>query len=380
MATKGRRPGPPSEQTPHSKSSPQSPDPTSSWDKLTHEEKRAVVCRLFCAGDKPSVIAERIQKEYAPNKFSRQSVHRMLREAAEAGRFRFVPRASFVLSNKLRNRYGWLADVKVVHTNEFEDVAYQGAQTLIDLVQEVSRNSPQEVHIGFAGGHAMHRLAQIFAQLLDESDADLPEMLVLHALVAGFDVRNPTTDPNTFFTLFNNRTSVNTTYEYVGLHTPPVVRASEYDTLRNAEGIKESYDHAEDLDIIVTSAADWTDEHSTFRQYMEKSADCAEVLVKAGCIGDMLWRPVGSRGPLNVQTKIRSMTLIELGDLPSFTEKGKHVLLVLGPCAFCRKPKSRILSAILASEERLISHLVVDTRSAKETLRSPATAANSGLQ
>ena len=145
--------------------------------------------------------------------------------------------------------------------------------------------------------------------------------------------------------------------------------ADEYDTLRNSEGIKESYDRAGDLDIIVTSAADWTDEHSNFHQYMERSAGCAEMLVKGGCIGDMLWLPVGPHGPLNVQTKIRSMTLIELGELPSFMEKGKHVLLVLGPCAMCRRTKSRVLSAILASEQKLISHLVVDTRSVKEALR-----------
>jgi len=371
MAKKDRRSRPPTRPNARPETSRKSVPrrPKMPWNELDHEEKMALVCRLFCAGEKPSVIAERIQKDYASNKFSRQSVHRMLRKAAEAGRFRFAPRASFILSDKLRQRYHWLAGVEVVHTNDFEDVAYQGAQTLIHLVQDVGRGSRQKVHVGFAGGHAMHRLAQIFAQLLDESDEDLPETLVLHALVAGFDVRDPTTDPNTFFTLFNNRTSVNTRYEYVGLRTPPVVQAGEYDTLRNSEGISESYERAGDLDIIVTSAADWTDEHSNFRQYMEKSAGCAEMLVKGGCIGDMLWLPVGPHGPLNVQTKIRSMTLIELGELPSFMEKGKHVLLVLGPCAMCRRTKSRVLSAILASEQRLISHLVVDTRSVKEALR-----------
>lgn len=370
MATKTARRRPPTRpnaRPTHRRSS--APSAKMPWNELDREEKIALVCRLFCAGEKPSAIAERIQKDYAPNKFTRQSVHRMLRKAAEKGRFRFAPRASFVLSDKLRQRYQWLAGVEVVHTNDFEDVAYQGAQTLIRLLQDIGRSSRQEVHVGFAGGHAMHRLAQIFAQLLDESDEDLPETLVLHALVAGFDVRDPTTDPNTFFTLFNNRTSVNTRYEYVGLRTPPVVRADEYDTLRNSEGIKESYDRAGDLDIIVTSAADWTDEHSNFHQYMERSAGCAEMLVKGGCIGDMLWLPVGPHGPLNVQTKIRSMTLIELGELPSFMEKGKHVLLVLGPCAMCRRTKSRVLSAILASEQKLISHLVVDTRSVKEALR-----------
>jgi DNA-binding transcriptional regulator LsrR (DeoR family) len=296
----------------------------------------------------------------------------MLLKAAQNGCLRFAPKASFTLSTQLRAQYNWLADAKVVHTNQFEDVAYQGAETLITLLQHVNREPERKVHIGFAGGHAMHRLAQIFAQLLDESDAELPETLVLHALVAGFEVRDPTTDPNTFFTLFRNQTSVNTKFEFVGLHTPPVVQASEYDSLRDSEGIRESYEHAKDLDIIVTSAADWSDEHSTFRKYMERSPGCSDVLVKAGCHGDMLWLPVGSRGPLKVQTKVRSMTLIELPELPRFISRGKYVLLVLGPCAMCQRTKSRILSAILNSKQRLISHLVVDTRSAKEAMQSHA--------
>lgn len=338
------------------------------WEELGWEEQLAVVCRLFCEGNNPTAIARRVREDYGSRTFTRQSTYPLLLKAAKAGGLRFVPKPSFTWSSKLRTQYGWLADVKVVHTNQFEDVAYQGAETLLSLLQHVKREANRAVHIGFAGGHAVRRLAQIFAQLLDESDADLPDTLVLHALVAGFEVMDPTTDPNTFFTLFRNRTSVNTRFEFVGLHTPPVVQASEYDLLRNAEGIKESYDHAADVDIIVTSAANWSDEHSTFRKYMEKSAGCSEVLVEAGCAGDMLWLPIGPRGPLEIHTRIRSMTLIELGELPDFIRKGKHVLLVLGPCAMCQSTKSQVLSAILASKQRLISHLVVDTRSAREVL------------
>lgn len=339
------------------------------WEDLAEEERQAVVCRLFCEGNGAAEIERRIQKDYRPRKFTRQSAYPILIKAAKAGLMRFAPKASYPLSVRLHDRHKWLDEVKVVHTNQFEDVAYKGAETLITLLQTVKRQEEDKVHIGFAGGHAMRRLAQIFAQLLDESDAKLPETLVLHALVAGFEVLDPTTDPNTFFMLFRNRTSVNTKFEFVGLHTPPVVQASEYDSLRNAEGIKESYEHAKDLDIIVTSAADWADEHSTFHKCMERSADCSEVLARAGCIGDMLWRPIGPEGPLeDVETRIRSMTLIELRKLPRFIKRGKYVLLVLGPCAMCQRTKSQILSGILASKERLISHLVVDTRSAKEVL------------
>jgi hypothetical protein len=37
------------------------------WNELDREEKIALVCRLFCARQKPSAIAERIQKDYASN-------------------------------------------------------------------------------------------------------------------------------------------------------------------------------------------------------------------------------------------------------------------------------------------------------------------------
>jgi len=346
------------------------PLPKARWEDLAKQEQLAVVCRLFCAGHGAAEIAKRIREDYAARTFTRQSAYPMLLEAAQAGRLRFVPKASFTLATQLRDRYNWLAGVEVVHTNQFEDVAYQGAETLITLLKHVSREPERKVHIGFAGGHAMRRLAQIFAQLLDESGADLPGMLVLHALVAGFEVRDPTTDPNTFFTLFRNETSVNTKFEFVGLHTPPVVRASEYDSLRYIEGIRESYEQAKDLDIIVTSAADWSHPHNTFRKYMKHSPGCADILVKADCRGDMLWLPLGPNGPLKIQTEVRAMTLVELPQLPRFIKRGKYVLLVLGPCAICQETKSRILSAILNSKKQLISHLVVDTRSAKEAMQS----------
>lgn len=344
--------------------------PKARWEELARQEQLAVVCRLFCAGHGPAEIARRIREDYATQAFTRQSAYPILLKAAQAGRLRFVPKASFTLAAQLRHRYNWLAGAEVVHTNQFEDVAYQGAETLITLLQHVSREPERKVHIGFAGGHAMRRLAQIFAQLLAESGTELPKTLVLHALVAGFEVRDPTTDPNTFFTLFQNRMSVNTKFEFVGLHTPPVVHAGEYNSLRHVEGIRESYEYAKDLDIIVTSAADWSHQHSTFRKYMERSPGCSDILVKADCRGDMLWLPLGPTGPLQIKTEVRAMTLIELPELPRFIKRGKYVLLVLGPCAICQETKSRILSAILNSKQQLISHLVVDTRSAKEAMQS----------
>jgi hypothetical protein len=108
--------------------SPKNTKPTVLWEELAPEEQLSVVCRLFCEGNNPTTIARQIKKDYAAKAFTRQSTYPLLLKAADAGWLRFVPKASYMWSSKLRDRFNWLADVKVVHTNEFEDVAYQGAQ------------------------------------------------------------------------------------------------------------------------------------------------------------------------------------------------------------------------------------------------------------
>ena len=59
-----------------------------------------------------------------------------------------------------------------------------------------------------------------------------PPKIVLHAVVAGFDVFEPTTDPNTFFTLFHTGTPPNVEFSFVGLHTPPVSESKDYDAIK----------------------------------------------------------------------------------------------------------------------------------------------------
>ena len=47
-----------------------------------------------------------------------------------------------------------------------------------------------------------------------------------------------------------------------------------------------------------------------------------------------------------------------------FIERGKHVLLMLGPCGVCNRHKGRILKTILSQDLHLVSHVVVDSRTA----------------
>ena len=62
---------------------------------------------------------------------------------------------------------------------------------------------------------------------------------------------------------------------------------------------------------------------------------------------------------------MRAVTLMELSDLPDFIKRGKQVLLLVGPCGQCGGPKEEVLESVLTHKRKLITHLVVDSRSAR---------------
>ena len=336
------------------------------WSDLDKAEQMSVVCRLFCDGLKLSQIAKKISQDYRTD-FKRESTYPIIADAVKKEWIRYIPPPASMLEIKLKEMYDWLK-IQVIHTSQSKDVAYHGAKMLIEMLKDFKQQNRKEVHLGFAGGHAMRKLTQLFASMLSQSNGTIPKKLVLHAIVAGFDVYEPTTDPNTFFTLFQTANPAGIEFSFVGLHTPPVVFGSQYKKLRMAEGIKESYDEAKKIDIIITSATNWSDKDSTFRKYMEKSKDCFDLLESSNCIGDMLWQPIGPREPIDLKTKIRAMTLWELSQIPDLIKKGKRVVLFLAACSKCGQPKSEVLRAILNQKNRLITHLVADSRSVRGIL------------
>jgi DNA-binding transcriptional regulator LsrR (DeoR family) len=60
------------------------------------------------------------------------------------------------------------------------------------------------------------------------------------------------------------------------------------------------------------------------------------------------------------------MTVMNLNGLNELIEQKKHVLLVAGPCQRCHQPKTKVVQAILDQKDRLITHLVTDSRCARE--------------
>lgn len=334
---------------------------------LSETELMSLVCGYFSQGYTASDIKRLLAEQHGIT-VNREVPHQLFNKAAARGWIQFTPPREHALGEALAARYAWLRDLRVVESPLVPDVARVGAKALYQLLQQ--KFAGQEVHLGFSGGHGMRDLARALANLLHAPTPDLPRRIVFHALVAGFDIEDPTTDPNTFFAYLVKDAAMMVETGFVGLRTPPVVTRAQFDQLRNLEGVKESFDRARQLSVIVTSARDWRDAHSTLPKWVRGSTADLRKLEQSGIVGDILWRPLTMTGPAECDTERRAMTIMELADLSQFVRDGKEVLLVVGPCAEpkCMAPQSRIVRAVLNQDPRLITRLVVDSRCARELL------------
>lgn len=333
-------------------------------------EITAAVCKYVCRGYPATEIVDLMESEQGV-KMNREEPYQYLSFAARSGWLTFDAPHAYALRDELKRSCGWLTDFDVVHTSVFEDVAGHGADMLVEMIQRWHLRNPKtkEVHVGVAGGHGMRKLSQSVARLLRRPVPDLPQKIVFHAMVAGFDVRDPRTDPNAFFTYFFEDPSMQVETGFVGFRAPPLVPTARMSELMAFPGVKESYEAAKDLNIIVTSGSCWMDDHSLLHSFMETSPQSLRQLSKAGCIGDILWRPVGPTGPIEIPTATRAMTLLELSQLQQGIQEGNlEVLLVLGPCGACGRPKQEILEPVLKTRPPLLTHLVVDSLSARALL------------
>jgi len=332
--------------------------------RLTDEEVLAIVCGYFC---EQGLTAVEIQKKLRENHavvITREKPYEYLRRAASKGWIHFVPPPEHSLLRHVKRAYPWLHDATVVPTARTEDVAYCGATMLLQLLQQHPLDG--EVHIGFSGGTSLRMLARRFAELLREPARHLPSRIVFHALVAGFDVHDPATDPNAFFTYFVGDPAIPVETSFVALHSPAMVEAADEQKLRGLPAIKEAYDRAPEIDIVVTSTSCWTDPHSMLRHCMHLAGESVDELEQAGCLGDILWQPIGADGPFELNSRIRAMTIMKLNGLSELIAANKHVLLVAGPCHQCHRPKTNVVKAILDQQNHLITHLVTDSRCARE--------------
>jgi len=270
------------------------------------------------------------------------------------------------LAERIQERHGWLKRIDVVNSCTSDDVSYRVASLLLELIREFHSAHPddKEVHVGFAGGSALKKTAAICARLLREEWRDLPIRIVFHAMVANFNLQDPTTDPNAFFTYLGADAGIPVHTEFVSLLAPGFVKSELRQQLIQIDEVQQAMRRASEIDIFVTSAGGhWEQGHSAlYDMYHRKSPESLRVLRDNGCLGDLSWLPISARGPVEAETEFRAVTLMELKDLDTYIRSGKQVVLMLGPCGECRRPKDDVLRAILEMRPHLITHLVAESR------------------
>lgn len=310
-------------------------------------------------------IIELVKEKFGVE-LNREQPYEILRRAAAAGRLHYAAPLDSDLAVKLLEGHEWLRRARVIRSSSPTDIAWHAALVLLDLVEKWDK---PELHIGIAGGGLMAETVRFWAGFLKRSANLKLGRLFVHALVAA--TYDPRRSPHGFVQwLLEDAFPFKT--EFVGLPTPAFISSSGLAALRVAEGVRDAFDHAADLDIVITSAgAHWERGCGGLNnRYKEVAPRAVRALEEAGCIGDVIWQPFGPTGPITKDVGPRAVSLLDLRELPTLVRAGKRVLLVLAPCggAGCGEPKSAMLRAVLGWRDG-VTDLVVDARAAALAVR-----------
>ncbi len=326
------------------------------------------VCRRFLGTDQnPQEIADAINHEWdLKDLLTREQIYPLFREARRRDFIMLLPQLDRSARDEVARRYDLSADtlhvVPARGKGALEIVANAAADRVLNLIREIG--SRKRVHIGLGAGGTMTQFSQKLALRL-RTEPGLPK-LAFHALSTGCNVARPYTAPVSFFSAFHEVADV---IEYFGLFAPAFIPTGSYRRETRRRGVIESFERAGDIDIVVSAIAWAGDPHAELNHYIESKEE-RERMQRAGHVGDVLYRPFSTTGPLRHKPSIKAVSLFELPELVDLAKTpGKHVLLIAGPCAFCDLRKGRALRPLLACPElRVWSEIVMDLPTTEELL------------
>jgi len=325
------------------------------------------VCEMFIEGKGATQIAKWLTEAgYAR---SRQEIYPLLDEGRQRGFLRLQAPPEIALGRRVAEAYP-VGDISVLNVRDPQTITDHLTSTAADLtlslIKELGRTK-NSVHVGLGGGDTVRRVARALGVRLT-ADPDVPD-LVLHALNSGFDVYHPISAPVTFFSFFSD---VPKGVKFVGLFAEAIVRCADYEAIKALPGVRESFQEAANIDIVITSLAR-PESHSQLRRFMALGPEQGfRNLEQSGWVGDVMWRPYSKDGPITVDTGIRAVTIFELSDLVKLAQTpGKHVILCAGPCNFCGAAKVEAVRPLLSQPSlRVANHVIMDFATATGLLEA----------
>ncbi len=329
-----------------------------------------------------TAVADWLKRTYGRDDLTRERIYPLFWEAMRRQYLLLFPPRDRFLSRRIVERFeleGRRAEddaVQVVNVRGAESpshVSSAAADVIYDLVHKL-KGKREKVHIALGGGFSSMMVAKRLAQRV-YSDLDCPP-LVLHALSAGgFLADQPYKAPVTYFGYFSE---VLPKVEYVGLFSETLVSSEEFDRVRQNPSVRQSFEMAEEVDIVMTSFATAKDPHGMLGQFLQALlADNAvarqdiERMRQVGWVGDVQFRPYSAKVPIVEECPVRVVTLFEIADLVRLANTpNKYVVLIAGPCSECGMLKTEALLPLMENPElRLWTHLITDLTTAHALLR-----------
>ena len=338
------------------------------------------ICERFAADGRPVKIVRWLREEHGID-ISPEDVHkRILPWAKRLGLFWVFAPPCDRLARLIAEKYDQDPErIHVVDTrkeNARRDVTRAAAALTVNLIREVQQlkaarqgDERDRVHVGLGGGRTVRQTSEALAKLL-RLEPLLPD-LAFHAISSGFSVDDPLSAPVTFLPRFQELPG---DVRLFGLFAPAVVATSRYPEVKRNPGVRESFRQAKSIDIVLTSLARAEDPHGAlaeFARFSGRQGFDEAALKRAGWLGDIQYIPYSARGPIDVDARVRAVTLFEYKDLRALARSpGKHVVLVASPCGVCKEFKTDAVRPLLERKElRVWTHVLIDRSTAQELVR-----------
>lgn len=345
--------------------------------KLTEVEPEllSLVLDLLRKDKNANEIRDELASKYPESKFGRETPLKLIRQAIKEKLLVVRAKRHLELEANLVSTYE-LDEAHIVNSNIWTDVANQAADLLLKMVKQLVTSNKQTVRIGVAGGELLSQICKVFSHRLREEPDGLPREIVIHSLVAGYEIKDAT---HSFFHYFIDQDPpLPIKVKFAVLHAPGFVPSGKYQEIKELPVIADAFKQSIYIDIIISSlGAHWSAKnvdgksHSRLKDlYTAISPEAIEELEKEGVVGDLLWIPF-TKNSLNISTNYRMMTLFTPEQFPRLIESGKSVILVAAPCLVCKQDKGELLSIVLnhhLTYGKLMTHLVSHRQCAQKAI------------
>jgi len=323
----------------------------------------------------PAEIKIKINKE-TEYKINREEVYSIIKESRERGFIFFSPPEHTELSGKLQTRYS--GSIKVVSTGKSaigKGLAASAAELVINKIRilgetdnyinKTKNDTKKKVHLGIGAGYTAREIASEIAARYNR-DTSLPP-LEIHAITSGFQSHRAELSPISWFSWFMSESTDRVSF--VGLFAPPMVEDKPtYEKIKELPGVKEAYEKAKDIQIVVTSLGDAQSPDHWFPYVTDKGKKSLQK--DRGWKGDVLYCPYSDNGPIAEENLERfAVTLFNIEELVNLA-KYQMVVLVSGPSHDkSGRRKTDALRPLLKNKDlRVWSHLITDVGTAHELL------------